>query len=184
MGKNGQNRVAIIALGYDYLTPKGKPNGALLRRWLGDATCKSARLATYKAGTRDTLAAVTGYTPGTSNKAAWFVLNGVDIPGNTHVRAMQGTPIDAVKFNSPVEITVTDLFVAPVPGATPSLCVITAVGVNQPDAEVGMLAWGTPGSGTFTGAGNPTAVALGSDVHVTEVKTTGDNPYVSFITNY
>lgn len=183
MVRNGQNRVTLITLGYDYLTPKGKPNGALFRRWKGDVTCKSGRLATYKAGTYDELTAVGAYTPGTSNKTAWFVLNGVEIPGNSHVRAMQGTPVDAVKFTSPMEINCLELFVAPVLGSTPEICVITAVGVNQPTAEKGMLAWGTPGAGTFTGAGNPTAVALGSDVKVTELKLSGTTPYVSFIPN-
>lgn len=183
MVRNGQNRVTLITLGYDYLTPKGKPNGALLRRWKGDATCKSGRLVTYKAGTLDELTAVAAYTPGTSNKTAWFVTNGVDIPGNSHVRAMQGTPVDAVKFTSPMEINTLELFVAPVPGPTPELCVITVVGANQPTAEKGMLAWGTPGKGTFTGAGNPTAVAFESDVKVTELKLGGTTPYVSFIPN-
>ena len=183
MGKDGQNTVTLIAIGYDYLTPKGKSNGGLLKRWLGDTTCKSARLTTYKAGTKDTLSAVAAYTPGTSNKTAWWVTNGVDLPGNTLVREMLGSPIDAFKFSSPIEITNNDFYVAPEKGATPGLCVIITIGANLPLAERGMLAWGTPGEGSFTGVGNPVAVAFGADVHVTELKLTGHTPYVSFLTN-
>ena len=183
MGKNGQNREAIIRAGHNYLSPKEKPDGALLMGWKGDATCKGARLATYKAGTKDTLTAVTAYTPGTSNKTAWFILNGVDLPGNTHIREFQGAPVDAVKFTSPMELSVMNIFVAPSLGANPVLCVIITAGSNQPTAEIGKLAYGTPGEGTFTGANNPVAVSLAADVHVTELKTTGDNPYVAFIPN-
>jgi hypothetical protein len=175
---NGVSKVTNVTQGWDPVS--NRPNGALIMNWAGDATAKSARLCIP--ASNGTLSAVTAYTAGTTNRKAWWVLNGVNLPGNTLVRAKLGVPVDAVAFSN-IEIACMDLFVAPAKGATEQLCVVITAGSNQPTAEVGMLAWGTPGEGTFTGANNPVVVALGNDVFVRQKNLTGETPNVVFVVN-
>lgn len=188
MANNGQNRSVVISKGWDPMN-RGISNGAVIFTAKGSTGCTSGVLATYKSGSKNgelSLVPVSAYTPGTSNKTAFLITNGVELPGNSHVRSMNGeAPVDAAKFTTIGEVQVLSLYVAPVLGSTPGLCVITTEGTAAPTAKQGMLAWGTPGQGTFAvSAGvNPVAVALGSDVHVLDNGTANAYPYISFIIN-
>jgi hypothetical protein len=173
----GSDNIASILIGQDQM--KKFPNGAFRKSWMGDATAKTAVIATYKTGAENTLTAITDYTVGTTMKTAWFVLTGVDFPQNETVVELNGcTPITAVLMRA-LELRSQRLLVADDTGASEGLCVVTDPG-NDADAVIGQLAWGTPGEGSFTGAG-PTVKALGADVHVTGKNITGVTPWVSFI---
>ena len=175
----GADRIAGIALGWDPIAKRS--NGALIRRFAGDVSAKTGVLCTYKTGQAGTLTALTAYTPGTTNRTAWFTTMGVDMAQNDMITDLQSeTPVDAVLFRG-VELWTYNFLVATAVGSSPELCVITAAGTAIANVEVGMLAWGTPGEGSFTGVNAPTAVALGRDAHVISKKITGSDPYVTFL---
>jgi len=173
----GTSKIASILIGQDQMLKHS--NGALRKTWRGDSTAVSAVMATYKSNTTNVLTALTAYTVGATMKTAWFILPGVDVPQNDLMTDLNGyTPITAVLMRA-LELFSARLLVATDVGASEGLCMVTAVG-NSTTAVVGQLAWGTPGEGTFSGAG-PTVIALGADVHVTNKNLTGVTPWVSFL---
>ena len=191
--QKGANRVTTITEGHNYVV--GKPQSAFIKTWQRSSDdCKSARIVKPGSGIGPGLVKIVDADKNANDKlplkGKWWVLNGVELPGNTHIREFKGKPVDAVQLgNGGLAIHTYDLFVAKTLG-TPVLSVCTTAGVtNNADGniavEAGQLVWGQPGAGSFTGTGATAVIRaiLETDITIEYLKTSGVSPHVIFVVN-
>lgn len=191
--EKGANRKTMVVMGWN---PAAKFSAStLLIPAKGTVTAKSARVCMYDGSEGLKLKAVdaTAHNVLAWRKAAgeaarhlFWVTNGVDLPGNEHVRDLLNTrPVDAFKIDAGMMIYSRDIYVPAAPGGSPQLCVITAVPsvvTGEGSCELGQLIWAD--AGAFDTAGDDGyCVALDAFIptRIVEKKLTGEGRFVKFL---